>query len=70
MSNDDELDIGVCGRHSRPKVHGNPIAAQMRRAVDREQLPPEAEVIMLLTNGASEIERLEAMVKHLRVAKP
>lgn len=48
----------------------NEIAAQMRRAVDAETLPPEAEILMLLTNGASEIERLEAEVKHLRVIKP
>lgn len=48
----------------------NAIAAQMRRAVDKDPLPPEAEILMLLTNGASEIERLEAEVKHLRVVKP
>lgn len=48
----------------------NEIAEQMRRAVDRDPLPPEAELLMLLINGASEIERLEAKVKHLRIVKP
>jgi hypothetical protein len=54
----------------RTPRQGNEIAAQMRRAVDKEQLPPESEVLMLLINGASEIERLEAEVKHLQVVKP
>lgn len=71
MSADDELDIGVCGHCSRPrKALGNQIAAQMQRVVHREQLPPEAEILMLLINGASEIDRLEAEVKHLRAVKP
>lgn len=48
----------------------NPIMAQMRRAVDCDPPPPEAELLMLLINGASEIERLEAEVKHLRAVKP
>lgn len=56
------------GRGSLPPR--NEIAEQMRRAVDRDPLPPESELLMLLINGASEIERLELKAKHLQVVKP
>lgn len=52
------------------KQRGNAIAAQMRRAVDRDPPPPLSEFLMLLINGASEIDRLEALVKHIRVVRP
>lgn len=54
---------------NRTADQGNEIAAQMRRAVDRDPPPSEAEFLMLLTNGASEIERLESLVKYIRCVR-